>query len=336
MSETAPDPVLAPGADQAARTPAGVSVGVMLPRDLPAGEVLAFARRAEELGLAELWVVEDLGFRGGVAQAAAALAATERIRVGIGLLPTAARNVGFAAMEMNTLAELFPGRLDVGLGHGLPGWMRQVGAWPASPLTLLREELDALRGLLRGESVSVEGRYVRLRDVRLESPAPQPPSLLVGARKPRTHRIAGELADGTVLAEPVTPEYVAVALGHTQPPAGHRVVAYNVAAVHDDVTVARDRARPALEWIGEPDWSVHIDPLPFARELAELRASCADRAEFTRRMPDAWVDRLALVGPADVVRDRIAELGRAGVTSVVLMAAGVDARDALESFAAVV
>ena len=54
-------------------------VGVMLPRDLPAEQFVDFARRAEELGLDELWVVEDLGFRGGIAQAATALAVTARI-----------------------------------------------------------------------------------------------------------------------------------------------------------------------------------------------------------------------------------------------------------------
>ena len=59
------------------RTPnPDAAVGVLLPRDLPAAEVLPYARRAEELGFDELWVVEDLGFRGGVAQAAAVLAAT--------------------------------------------------------------------------------------------------------------------------------------------------------------------------------------------------------------------------------------------------------------------
>src|SRR5215217_8201800 len=62
-------------------------IGVMLPRDLPAAHVLPYARRAEELGFDELWVVEDLGFRGGVAQAGAVLGATERIVVGIGIMP---------------------------------------------------------------------------------------------------------------------------------------------------------------------------------------------------------------------------------------------------------
>lgn len=318
-----------PGAGATDRGPA---IGVMLPRDLPAADVVRFARRAEELGFAELWFVEDLGFHGGIAQAATALAVTERIRVAIGLLPTSVRNVAFTAMEINTLAGMFPGRLEVGLGHGLPGWMRQVGVWPASPMTLMREQLAALRGLLAGETVSMEGRYVRLRDVRLEGPAEVRPPLVVGARGPRTLALSGELADGTVLAEPVTPEYVAAALADVAPRPGHRVVAYNVTGVDDDAAVARALVRPGLEWIGEPDWSVHIDPLPFAREFAELRASCADRAEFTRRLPDEWVDRLALAGPPTAVRERIAELGAAGVTSVVLMAAGQPPHEALESF----
>jgi alkanesulfonate monooxygenase SsuD/methylene tetrahydromethanopterin reductase-like flavin-dependent oxidoreductase (luciferase family) len=76
------------------------SIGVMLPRDLPAHQVLDYARAAERIGFDELWVVEDLGFRGGLSQAAAVLASTQRIDVGIGILPAASRNVAFAAMEM--------------------------------------------------------------------------------------------------------------------------------------------------------------------------------------------------------------------------------------------
>ncbi|WP_448630863.1 LLM class flavin-dependent oxidoreductase [Cellulomonas soli] len=170
-----------------APTPRG-SIGVMLPRDLPAADVLTFARRADELGFDELWVVEDLGFRGGFAQASAALAVTPRIHVGIGILPTGARQVAYTAMELNTLAELFPGRVVAGIGHGMPGWMRQVGAWPASPLTLLDEQATALRALLRGETVTADGRYVHLDDVRLETPAARPPLVLAGVRGPSRWR----------------------------------------------------------------------------------------------------------------------------------------------------
>ncbi|RZQ62168.1 LLM class flavin-dependent oxidoreductase [Amycolatopsis suaedae] len=298
----------------------------MLPRDLPASRVLDFARRADELGFAELWVVEDLGFRGGFAQAAAVLAATSSIRVGIGILPAAVRNVAFTAMEINTLAELFGDRIDVGVGHGAKDWMKQIGVWPPSPLAVLREQFSTLRTLLAGGETA-DG-------VRLTSPASRPPRLLAGVRGPRSLALAGEVADGTILAEPATPEYVAAARERIGDVPGHHVVAYNVASVHPDHATAVRTVRPALEWIGEPDWAPHLAPLPFAAEFAALRASCATRAEFTERLPEEWVTQLALAGTPDAVRARIQAIADAGASTVVLVPAGNDG-GVLDDFAAV-
>jgi 5,10-methylenetetrahydromethanopterin reductase len=101
-------------------------------------------------------------------QAAVALASTKSIVIGMGILPAGARNVAFAALEIAFLANLYPERLMVGIGHGMADWMRQVGAHPGSPLTLLQEYLQALRALLAGETVSFSGQYVQLSKVRLD------------------------------------------------------------------------------------------------------------------------------------------------------------------------
>ncbi len=314
-------------------------IGVMLRRDLPAADVLPFARRAEQLGFDELWVVEDLGFRGGFAQAGAVLAATERLHVGIGILPAGARNAAFAAMEAATLAQLFPGRVSVGVGHGMPAWMRSVGAWPSSPLALLGEHVSALRALLRGERVASgpDARSVHLADVALD-PAAVPavvPDVLLGVRGPRSLALSGQVADGTILAEPSTPEYVRTALGQIAAPGRHRLVTYNVAAVDDDRAAALAQARPALTWVGEQDAAAHLVSLPFGDELAALRASCADGAELARRMPDEWVRQLALAGTPDDVRGRLGALADAGATSAVLVPTGPDAHQLLTSLARV-
>ena len=96
----------------------------------PAGELPAFARRAEAAGFDELWVVEDCFYSGGVAAAAAALAATARVRVGIGILPAAARNAESAesagrlptsSSSLSTrgaIAASFPVRFRLGRGPG--------------------------------------------------------------------------------------------------------------------------------------------------------------------------------------------------------------------------
>ena len=78
----------------------------------------------------------------------------------MGIIPAAARNVAFTAMEIATLAGLHPGRLTVGVGHGMPGWLDQAGARPSSPLTLLEEYIQTLRRLLDGQRVDHAGRYV--------------------------------------------------------------------------------------------------------------------------------------------------------------------------------
>ncbi len=312
------------------------SVGVVLPRDLPAADVLPFARRADELGFAELWVVEDLGFRGGVAQAAAVLAATENLHVGIGILPAAVRNAAFTAMEAATLAQLFGGRVTIGLGHGMPGWMRSAGVWPARPLTFLTAYTRALQALLRGETVSDE--MLGLTDVALE-PSSLPdvvPDVLLGVRGPRSLAAAGRVAQGTVLAEPTTPQYVRAALAQAAPAGPHRVVGYNVGAVADDAATALATARPGLEWIGEPDWASHLVGLPFAEDLARLRADAGTREAFAAALPDAWVAQLALAGTPDQVRARLAELGAAGLTSSLMFPAGPDPVAALTSLARIV
>jgi len=310
------------------------SVGVTLPRDLPAADVLPYARRAEELAFASVWVIEDLGFRGGFAQAGAVLAATSTIHVGLGIVPAAARNAAFTAMEAATLSVLFPGRFSLGVGHGVPSWMRQVGAWPRSPLGLLGEHLSTVRDLLHGRTVTRTGDHVDVDGLVLAEPPARPPAVLAGVRGPRSLALAGRLADGTLLAEPVTPQYAARAREQIGAPGPHTLTGYLHTVVDEDPARARATVRPALEWYGEPDCAAHVAPSPYAAELAALRGRCADGAEFATRMPDAWVDDLALVGTPRRVRDRLGELAAGGLDAVVLIPVGGDRLAGLDGLAA--
>ena len=311
-------------------------IGVVLPRDLPAEQFLVFARRAEDLGFDELWVIEDLGFRGGIAQAATALAATARITVGIGILPAAARNVVFAAMDVATLAQLHPGRLIVGIGHGMPHWMQQAGVWPTRPLSYLREYTLALNTLLRGDR-AVAGRYVTADVEPLTERPDVIPPIVLGVRGPKSLIAAGEVADGVVLAEPASPEYIAASLAlvnsRRRGVAPPLVIAYDLAALSDDPRTAYESVRPALAVVGEPDWHPHVAPLPFASDLAALRAESADAADFAARIPQQWIPSLAIAGTVEDVRAGIAARHAAGATTVVLTPVGDDPLRSLDALA---
>jgi alkanesulfonate monooxygenase SsuD/methylene tetrahydromethanopterin reductase-like flavin-dependent oxidoreductase (luciferase family) len=180
---------------------------VCLPR-VPPDQLRDLAVAADAAGLEELWLWEDCFWGGAVPACAAALAWTTRLRVGIGVLPVPLRNVATAAMDAAMLHRLFPGRVTIGVGHGLQSWMRQTGVAAESPMTLLREYLAALRALLAGGRLTADGRYVRLDDVALEWPPAVAPQILAGAIGPRTLRLSGEAADGTVLVAGTGPEEV--------------------------------------------------------------------------------------------------------------------------------
>ncbi|MFE6734902.1 LLM class flavin-dependent oxidoreductase [Microbacterium sp. NPDC057650] len=177
-----------------------LTVGITFRPQSPPEELRSVVQAVDAAGVPELWLWEDCFLEGGIASAAAALTWSERTRVGIGLLPVPLRNPALAAMEVATLERLAPGRLVAGFGHGVQSWMGQVGARKSSPLTLMREYLTAVRALLDGETVDVEGRYVQLRGVALDWPPASPPEIVIGATGEKSLRLAGELGDGVVLS----------------------------------------------------------------------------------------------------------------------------------------
>jgi alkanesulfonate monooxygenase SsuD/methylene tetrahydromethanopterin reductase-like flavin-dependent oxidoreductase (luciferase family) len=254
---------------------------------------------AESAGLPELWIWEDCFRQSAFATIGAALAWTEALRIGIGISPMPLRNVGATAMEVATVERLFPGRLLPGVGHGVLDWMGQVGARVASPLTLMREYVPALRSLLAGEEVTADGRYVTLDAVRLDYPPTTPPLVYAAAEGPKTLRLSGEVADGTVLDSGHTAAEYAVAtasIREARAAAGrtgdHDVVAYVVAAFGPDA-----EARALADVGDKPD--------PAERALWGEPAEVAAAAQ---RFFDAGVDDVVLL-PAS--RGDIAEFYRA-------------------------
>jgi alkanesulfonate monooxygenase SsuD/methylene tetrahydromethanopterin reductase-like flavin-dependent oxidoreductase (luciferase family) len=262
----------------------GPRVGLVFRPQLPPERLREFAALAEAAGLDDLWLWEDCFLEGGLSSAAVALAGTTSLRVGLGLMPVPLRNPALAAMEIATLARLFPGRFVPAAGHGVLSWMEQVGARAASPLTLLREWVIAVRSLLHGETVTVGGQYVNLDRVALDWPPRAVPPLLVGARGPKTVALAGAHADGLVLDAGITVDGVRRAIETAAAPRPHEVVVYLICAPAD----GKDRAE------------------------AELPAS-----------PEPLATRAALGTPAEVA-DVIRAFAAAGATAVVLQPTAQD------------
>ncbi len=273
------------------------ATGMCFDRTFPAGLVTEMARRLDAGGADQLWIIEDCFYTAGVSLAAAALSVTERLQVGLGILPAVARNAAITAMEIATLCALAPGRVLPGIGHGVQSWMGQMGALTPSPLTTLEEVIVAVTRLLGGETVTMTGREVQLNGVRLDQPPETPPP---------------------VLAEPASPTYVRWALeqaGHPKP--------FHV-AVFAPLCVTRERSeahRTMAPWLAaqlaEP--TVGLQVLPFFDDLVALHDSSG--VSGLAGMPADWWAEIGPVGTLDDAAAHLRSLDDVGVHSIGLFPA---------------
>ena len=291
------------------------AIGAALPR-VPHRELVAYGRELDALGFGELWLVEDCFRYGGVSSAAAILASTERIGVGVGLFPVAVRNPAILAMELATIAELYPGRMTAGVGHGVEEWMRQIDARPPNRLVALQELLIAVRRLLAGERVTFEGRWIHLDDVVLDQPPVVPPPVVVGTTGERGIAIAAALADGLLLCEGSGVAAVRWAAELLGP--GRRLVVYTWMRIEDSEEQALKKLTP---WIDRWEQAGR-----YPRLLELVRGEPGHDGSLA--------PVVSLAGPAQACAAGVRRLVEAVANAVVVSPVGNDPLDQLQRFAA--
>lgn len=301
------------------------TIGIFYRSDYPQEGLIPFSKRAADLGFDELWVAEDCLYGGGIAQAGVALASTDRLAVGIGIMPAVVRNPVFTAMQIASLSRIFPGRFLPGIGHGVRDWMRQIGQLPGSQLGALEEHAAAIRALLHGENVTTFGDYVNLDDVKLVFPPDPAPPLYLGVRGPKSLQLAGRVADGTITANGTSPAYIRWAreqieigrqsANHTQP---HRLTAAIFLSLDTDIALAKQRARDYAAWslayAGNHAYSDAMGLTEDVQAMIEERGYDAYAAEF----PDDWLRQLAAAGTLDDCLTSIQAFADAGPDSILL------------------
>jgi probable F420-dependent oxidoreductase len=175
---------------------------------LPLSAVADHARRVEALGYDGLMVPEAV--HDGLLAAHAALAATERLRVGTAVLVAFPRSPMAVAMAAWDLQEASRGRFELGLGSQVRGNVEgRYGTTWSAPVPRMREYVGALRAIFarwqEGTPLDFAGEHYAFRRMQpFFDPGPLPggpPPIWLGAVGPAMTALAGELADG-VLTHP--------------------------------------------------------------------------------------------------------------------------------------
>ena len=138
----------------------------------PIREGIELVRYAESKGFDAVWQADSRLVRDAVVPMAAFAATTDRIKIGSGVIDCWTRNPARLASTFSTLDDLAPGRMICGLGAWWDPLAAKVGIDRARPLTVMREIVTAVRGLLANETVTIDGvpRAPRRRRARLRVP----------------------------------------------------------------------------------------------------------------------------------------------------------------------
>src|SRR4051794_25977021 len=145
---------------------------------------------AEELGFDVFWVADThLIWRDAWVLLGAIARDTKSIRIGPGVTHPIVRHPSTIAAAMHTLAELAPGRVNLGIGIGDSG-PANMGL-PRASLAQLEAAVVDIKAMLRGEAVESDGTPLRLAYA-----SDQAVPVYVAGASDRTHRMAGRVAEG--------------------------------------------------------------------------------------------------------------------------------------------
>ena len=172
-------------------------------------EMIELARLADEARMESLWMSDHLCFRDSLTTSMALLASTERIKVAPAPISPYSRAPIISAMSLATMEEFAPGRVIASPGTGNAAALKEAGIESPRPLKTMREYVDILRRLLKGDSVDYQGEMFQLNGPKMGFAPSTPIPMYVTAVRPRMLQLAGEIGDGVLLSGGCSPAYIA-------------------------------------------------------------------------------------------------------------------------------
>jgi alkanesulfonate monooxygenase SsuD/methylene tetrahydromethanopterin reductase-like flavin-dependent oxidoreductase (luciferase family) len=183
--------------------PAGVTLADYAGVSMEA--IVRCARLAEDLGYQGFWITED-NVRDAFLVVDRVARGTSRILVGTSVTSAYARTPTALALTAATIQNAAEGRFVLGVGTGGLGFVTRGHGVPLkAPVARMRETVEIVRALVRGDRLNHRGRFFHVQDFRLREPANVRVPLYLAALNRRMSELAGEVADG-VIANFLTPE----------------------------------------------------------------------------------------------------------------------------------
>jgi F420-dependent oxidoreductase-like protein len=331
-----------------------VKLGINVPYAdyLPREMVVAYVQEADRLGYDTVWVAEAYGWDAFTICAQLAVA-TERIKIGTGIVNVFSRSPALIAQTAGSLDLISNGRFVLGLGTSghqvVEGWH---GVKFERGVRRMRETIEIVRMVLKRERVKYEGEIFHL-DMGLKlitHPIRDTIPIYLATLTPPGVALAGEMADGWLpvffspahFEEVIRPGLDRGAARAGRPLSELSVCPIQPVVVTDDRAAGRDASRAHLAlYIGgmgsrEKNYYNQLwVSYGYDEEARRIQDLYLDRRrdEAMALITDEMVDLTTIIGPAEECRERLEELAKVGVSEV-SVALSVPGNDPAETLAA--
>lgn len=309
------------------------------------------ARNAERLQFDTIWASEDPDGWDAFSALTVIARATERIRLGTGVTNPYHRHPNLIAASVATLDRASNGRAFLGLGRGEPDWYRTAfGMDLGSPLKRVEETVGLLQQWWSPDQVANGEGELTVRNWRRDFAPIERPPIYIAATGPKMQALAGRVADGIRFNRLASIPFLkrSVAAFHEGARSVNRslddlrVFAHaglSITERDDQVEAELERKKSTIALIHAlPGMDAQMEGLEtefdVERILADVRRHMkveevlsrggsfadlrreGDLAAARKSIPVELVDRLALVGPIDRIRPRLAEYVEIGITDI--------------------
>jgi len=301
-------------------------VGVGFSGGMSPQDIVECVKLAEELGYESAWVAEGHGGDQFSILTACAVA-THTIKLGTSITSVFVRTAPTIAMAAASVDYFSNGRFTLGLGTSHKVQVEpEHGLEFTRPVQRLRECVDIVRGILKDSDINYHGEIYDIDRFDLWfQPLRKEISIFAAAVFPKMLEICGEIAQGAILTW--------CTLGHAETAAEHVAIgARNAGRSPDDVEVAsllpcavsanpdaaRDLMRqPIASYAGRfPRYRKLMVDAGFPEEIENVRVAWQQgrTQEALDLVPTGLIDKIGLVGTVDVVRQRLSDYRKAGIT----------------------
>jgi 5,10-methylenetetrahydromethanopterin reductase len=197
------------------------NIGVLQLSMEPVQETVAMAKACEQAGFDAFWIAEAYPWwrkhsfeaRSSTAILAVIAQQTRRIQLGWGIISPYTRHPVQIAMEARVMQDLAADRFLLGLGASKI-FMKEIGQGEGEkvgPATVMRESIEVIKGVLKGEAFEYQGKVFAASVPALKQDAHTArgvPPIYVAGTGPVMQKMAGSISEGLLTASITTPAFV--------------------------------------------------------------------------------------------------------------------------------